>query len=410
MEDKYKKTHEFISSHWKDALRENKEGEYALPNPFVPPCIDGLFKCMFYWDTYYTNKGMILDDKLQYAKWNVDNIIYMLHKYGYVPNSNSYPGVKHNSQPPYLHFMVEDIYASTHDIKWLEQAYFAVKKEYEFWMNKRMTPIGLNRYYRHEKTDEECIEFYDYVATRLNIPKDAPREAKIKQGTGFNAACEGGLDFSPRYNLEGADLCEVDLNSILYAMEGNLAKWAKLFEPKLESYFLSQQSKRLALINKYLYNVKDGLYYDYNFIKKELEEHDLYFTGQFFPFIVGISKDQEACKYLLSKLEFKYGIASTNEFDNVIGYQAAYPYSWPYDNGICFWALTKMNMKDDIVRVGYKYLNLCANSYLKAGHLWETYSAIIDEVAQKKEYPNKEMLGWTAGIYEWIYFWLIENE
>lgn len=410
MENKYLITHEFIKNRWKDAVRENKEGEYALPNPFVPPCVDGLFKCMFYWDTFYTNKGMLLDNKIDYARWNVENLIYMLNKYGCVPNSNSYPGVKHNSQPPYLHFMVEDVYNATKDKKCLEMAFFALKKEYEFWMSKRITPIGLNRYYHHEKTEQEYIDFYDYVATRLDIPKGASKDIKIKQGSGFNACCEGGLDFSPRYNLEGDDICPIDLNCLLYAMEGNLAKWADMFEKDKRQYYLNQQNKRKELINKYLYNEKDGLYYDYNFVKGELETTDFNFTGQFFPYIVGISNNEEKCRYLLSKVEFEFGIASTSPYKSHIEYQAAYPFSWPYDNGITFWALTNMNMKDDALRMGKKYLDLCSNSYLKAGHLWETYNAVVDEIANKKEYPNKEMLGWTAGIYQWIYYWIKENE
>lgn len=410
MKKEYLLTHEFISKRWKDGIRENKEGEYALPFPFEPPCIDGLFLCMFYWDTYYTNKGLLLDGYEELAKNNVDNLIYMLKKYGHVPNSNSWPGVKHNSQPPYLHFMVKDIYENTKDKEWLKEAYFALKIEYKFWMEQRMTPIGLNRYFHEPKTEQECIDFYDYVATRLDLDKDAPREVKIKQGSGFNACCEGGLDFSPRYNLEGDDICPIDLNCLLYAMEGNLANWAKEFEPQMEIKFLNAQSKRKDLINKYLFNKEEGVYFDYNFIKGKFEQTDFYFTGQFFPYIVGLSKDKDACLKVLKKVEFKYGIASTSPYISNLSYQAAYPFSWPYDNGICFWALSTMSLKDDCIRTGKKYLDLCSNSYLKAGHLWETYNAIVDEVAQKKEYPNKEMMGWTAGIFEWIYNYIKENE
>lgn len=402
----HKLTHEYISKRWKDGIRENKEGEYALPFPFEPPCVDGLFKCLFYWDTFYTNKGLILDGYADIAKDNVDNLIFMLKKYGHVPNSNSYPGIKHNSQPPYLHFMVSDIYDYFEDDIWLKDAYEALKIEYKFWMNERMTPIGLNRYLHHPKTDEEKIEFYDYVATRLNIDKNAPREIKIKQGSSYNAACEAGLDFSPRYNIHGDEICPVDLNSILYAMEDNLAKWAKKFEPNLEQVFLNAKHKRKELIEKYLFSKQENCYFDYNFVKSDFERTDIYYTGQFFPYIVGISSDKNGCKKVLSKVEYEYGIASTSEFDNVIGYQAAYPYSWPYDNGICFWALKILDLKDDVARMGEKYLHLCTSSFEKSGHLWETYNATIDEIAIKKEYPNKEMMGWTAGIFEWIYHYI----
>jgi len=410
MKNEYLKTHNFIVNRWADGVKVTTDPNYFLPFPFEPPCIDGLFQCLFYWDTYYTNKGLILDGQLEIAKNNVDNLLYLLNKYGFVPNSNSYPGIKHNSQPPYLCFMVKDIYEATKDKEWLKQAYFTLKKEYNFFMTKRMTPIGLNRYYHHDKTDDECVEFYDYVATRLEIDPNASREDKIRIGSSFNSTCEAGLDFSPRYNIEGDDICPIDLNCILYAVEENMALWAKEFEPKMMNAFVENKEKRLILINKYLFNSEQGVYFDYNYVRGEFEQTDFYFTGQFFPYIVGISNDQKGCLKVLSKLEYTYGIASTSPYGGKISYQAAYPFSWPYDNGICFWALSTLGLREDTLRAGKKYLDLCSSSYLKAGHLWEAYNAIKDEVAEKKEYPNKEMMGWTAGIYEWIYDYVNKNE
>lgn len=408
MEDKYIKTHIFIKNKWKDGLRDSSSSnpEYPLPFPFEPPCVDGLFKCLFYWDTFYTNKGMILDGHADWAKYNVDNLIYLLKKYGCVPNSNSYPGIKHNSQPPYLHYMVKDIYEVIKDDEWLKEAYFALKIEYNFWMTKRMTPTGLNQYLHHKKTEQEYLDFYDYVCTRLDLDKNAPLEEKIKAASGLNADCESGLDFSPRFALDGKDIIEPDLNAHLYAMENNLALWARKFEPEMEEIFLAASKKRKELMDKYLLNKEDGLYYDYNFVKKDFQQLEFSFTGQFVPFFTGVSSDKKALKHLLNKVEFEYGIASTGKYTSPYVYQAAYPYSWPYDNGLAFWALKEIGMEEDIQRMGMKYLTMCANSYTIAGHLWETYDATKDGIAEKKEYPNKEMLGWTAGIYQWIYYYL----
>ena len=154
--DKYFVTSNYIKNRWQEGLREgNHDPKFPLPYPFEPPCVDGTFQCIFYWDTFFTNRGMILDGHVQYAKWNADNLIYLLNKYGCVPNSNSYPGIKHASQPPYLQYMIRDIYEASQDKEWLKEAYIALKKEYDFWMKQRMTPIGLNQYLHHEKTDEE---------------------------------------------------------------------------------------------------------------------------------------------------------------------------------------------------------------------------------------------------------------
>lgn len=407
--EKYINTHKYIFNRWKDGLRIKSNPDYPLPFPFEPPCVDGVFQCMFYWDTFYTNRGLILDGYIQFAKWNTDNLIYLLNKYGFVPNSNSYPGIKHNSQPPYLQYMIRDVYEITKDKTWLEQAYYALKKEYDFWMKERITPIGLNQYLHHQKTDDEKIEFYDYVSTRLDLDKNASRDFKIRAGGGFNAQAEAGLDFSPRFAFDGIDMVEVDLNSHMFAMEEYLSILAKEFEPNMESYFLSQKEKRKELMNKYLL-CDDGLYYDYNFAKNNIQQREMNFTGQFLPFIVGLSTNKNALIKLLNKLEFDYGIAGTSPYVSNLEYQAAYPYSFPYDNGLAFWALTKAGLKEDAERIGLKYLEMCSNSYTKDRHLWETYDATKPGRAEKKEYPNTEMLGWTAGIYQWIYYYLFENK
>lgn len=405
----YIDTHNYIFNRWKDGLRTKSNPDYPLPFPFEPPCVDGNFQCLFYWDTFFTNRGMILDGYTEFAKYNTDNLIYLLDKYGFVPNSNSYPGIKHASQPPYLQYMIRDVFEASQDKEWLKKAYFSLKKEYEFWMNKRMTPIGLNQYLHHEKTDEEKIEFYEYGTTRLSLDKNAPRDFKIKAGSGLNAAGESGQDFSPRFALDGADMVEVDLNSHMYAMEEYLSILAKEFEPALEKYYSSQMAKRKELMDKYLLQ-DDGLYYDYNFSKKSIQQTDFNFAAQFLPFIVGLSNDLTALKKLIVNVEFDYGVADTGKYISQYEYQWAYPYSWPPDNALAFWALTKMGLFEDAKRVGIKYLEMCSSSYIDDGHLWECYSATHAGKAEKREYANTEMLGWTAGTYQWIYYFLFENK
>ena len=103
-------THRYVVSGWPKAVHQpspDPTNRYALPFVFVPPSVSGTFQWLFYWDTFYTNRGLLLDGHLDWAKGNVDNLIYMLNRYGFVPNSNSENGIKYNSQPPYLHFMLE---------------------------------------------------------------------------------------------------------------------------------------------------------------------------------------------------------------------------------------------------------------------------------------------------------------
>lgn len=83
----------------------------------MPPCYKGAFLKLFYWDTYFTNKGLIADGYADLAKNNVDDLLYALDYFGCVPNYCSADGAEWCSQPPLLSLMVADVYAVTGDKK-----------------------------------------------------------------------------------------------------------------------------------------------------------------------------------------------------------------------------------------------------------------------------------------------------
>ena len=115
-----------------------------MPYPYIVPSV-GHFDEMYYWDTYFTNKGLELCGRMQQVKNNTDDMLYLVKKYGFMPNGNrTYYLLQ--SQPPFLSGMVRDVYDYYKDTVWLSSAYDVLKIEYNFWMSKRITPIGLNCY------------------------------------------------------------------------------------------------------------------------------------------------------------------------------------------------------------------------------------------------------------------------
>ncbi len=397
-------TREYIRSRWDAALNHSIPGDpFALPYPFVPPCIDGDFHVLFYWDTFYTNRGMIADGRFEYAKYNVDNLIFALDKLGFVPNAYSENLIKWVSQPPYLHFMVKDIYRVNHDDAWLRKAYFALKKEYAFWMKERIAPNGLNRHFHNRLTTQDLCEYYDYVAKeRLGLPVDIQAERKAKLGECYCADAEAGLDFTPRFLDRGIYINPVDLNANLYGMEHDLADLAKKFEPEEEKKFLEAAESRKRKMDELMLR-PDGLYYDYDFDQGRIFREDYCFTGQFMPFITGLSKNKGAAKKLLSRLSYPFGITSTQEDkDEKIEYQAAYPFSWPYDNYLAYWGLKEASMPEEAKEVGLGWLRNLSSTFKSTGKLWETYDPFVGGRAKKKEYPANEMMGWTAGGFSFL--------
>src|SRR5574344_1207353 len=398
-------TRKYIQANWARCRVDPsviKEDIYRLPKPFTPPTPGGLFHCLFYWDTFYTNRGLISDGHADWAKDNVDDLIAELDEWGFVPNSNSEPGVVYISQPPYLHFMVDDIAKALPDESWLAMAYDALKKEYHFWMTKRITPNRLNRHYGHEtRTKEQLLSYYHYVAKeRLNLPLDIPEEEQLRRGANYAAASEAGLDFSPRFGDFGGDLNPMDLNANLYGLENDLAHLASRFEKNRAPYFLAAAEKRKALMDQLLLD-KDGLYEDFNYRTGKLSS--LHVSGQFMPFITGLSQNKEAAKKLLKILLGPGGVYSSEPLpQGSLPYQAAYPYSWPYDNYLAYWAMDALGLKKEKELIAEHYLRALASNFKTTGRLWETYDGRDGTIASKAEYATQEMMGWTAGTFEAI--------
>jgi alpha-galactosidase len=403
--------HRYIVSGWPKAVHQpspDPNNRYALPFVFVPPSVSGTFQWLFYWDTFYTNRGLLLDGHIDWAKGNVDNLIYMLNRYGFVPNSNSENGIKYNSQPPYLHFMVKDIFKATGDLKWLASSYEALKKEYAFWMKERMSPCGLNRHGCHASCSEaDLASYYDYVANeRLPIKKNLSTREKATIAPNYIAMGEMGLDYTPRLGDDGAHCCPADLNANLYGLELDLAEFAERLGKKNEAQeFKDAAAKRQGLMDSLLLS-PDGLYYDYNFAKK-IKVRPFCFTGQFMAFITGLSHDNKALHLLFKKLLMPHGMTSCEQDPSVpYDFQANYPYSWPYDNYLAFWALTTCGLDKEATLLAQRYLANLAGVYSSTGLLWETYDAVNGGIAHKSEYPATEMLGWTAGSFEAMYDFL----
>ena len=142
-----KKIEEYIAENWSDCIKENQNDEgtlIGLPYPYTVPAV-GKFDEIYYWDTYFTNVGLLISGFSMQAKHNVDNMLHLVDKYGFMPNGNR-TYYLNRSQPPFLSQMVRDVYEFYKDNCWLKLAYRVLEKEYDFWMNKRCQKNGLNVY------------------------------------------------------------------------------------------------------------------------------------------------------------------------------------------------------------------------------------------------------------------------
>ena len=115
---------EYIKDNLPLTLRECPKDDgpfFALPKPYNVPCAKGVFQEMYYWDTYFANTGLMLRGDYVQAKNNIDDLLHMIDRFGFVLNgSNTY--FLYNSQPPVLALMVREYYDRMPDKKWLAGA------------------------------------------------------------------------------------------------------------------------------------------------------------------------------------------------------------------------------------------------------------------------------------------------
>ena len=395
------KVEKFILENWENTIRTCKEDEgtlLALPKPFTIPTMRDKFQEMYYWDTYFANVGLILSGLLEQAKNNAENIAYMIEKYGFMANGNRTYYLT-RSQPPFFSLMVRDIYAQTGDKEWLEKMYFTTCKEHDFWENNRQTPCGLNRYHGITHAGEfhkKAKEFSERI--HVEYPES---EEDCKKLAEINVTfCESGWDCNSRCGMRPHEFAWIDLNSLLYGMEENLAFFAD--ELSIKSNWKQIAEERKVLINKLCWNEELGIFCDYDFVNNKIS--DFVSCAAFYPLFTGLATPEQAERtvMMLSRLEFDFGVAGCEKRDDLLDFQWDYPHGWACLHYIVIYGLNRYGYNKAAKRIAAKYCDLVERNFEATGNIWEKYNVVEGKVSETKEGKHKIaalMMGWSAGIY-----------
>ena len=389
----------YIADSWEKALTELKTPTFSLPYSFVPPCVNGEFRVLYYWDTYFTNVGLIADGRADLALNNVNNLLYVLELFGCVPNCAKENGAAYASQPPLLGLMIQDVYRATQDGEWLESAVRGLEKEYAFWMRKRMTAIGLNQYGGNTEDERLLSEYYDYITTRLPLPTELLTREKAERAKNFLAEGESGEDFTPRYARHNAlDYVQIDLNAHLYGVESFLSEYYQSKDPTKSDRYRQNRERRLALLQKYCYDEETGIYFDYDFVLGK--RSGVICAACFLPWFYGFGVGRDGLNTVFDRLFSGKGVYACQDVGDR-SYQWGYPNIWAPHQYFAYEALRRSGLEAQASRLANGYVGLLAEVFAKTGCLWERY----DEkgVAPSLEYTTQEMLGWTAGVYDHFY-------
>ena len=388
---------QYIQAHWDETVRLEREGNgdmIGLPYAYYVPCMEGMFQELYYWDSFFTGKGLLLCGREELVKSTVDNMLWLVEQFGYMPNG-SHRGLLGRSQPPFLSEMVKDVYAVYGDKNWLAGAYGTLCREYRFWQERRSTACGLSRY-GYNMENGRIARYGEMIRKRLSgLELSGWTDEELVEN--YMSDAESGWDFNPRCGGQQTDFAYVDLNSILYAMEENMAFFAAQLNNGEESLWQERAERRKEKIQSLLYD--GAVFLDYNV--KSGEHSEIFSCASYYPLWAkaATTEQAESLRKNLYRIEEAFGLAVCEKGPRDAVYQWDYPNGWAPLHYLLVHGLDQYGYREDAERIAEKYVSSMERIFAETGTLWEKYNVTDGSIQVNDEYEMPPMLGWTAGVY-----------
>jgi len=437
-----------------DSTKISPQGLLYLEHPYVVP--GGRFNEMYGWDSYFIIRGLVRDNRIELARGMVENFFFEIEHYGTFLNANRTYYLS-RAQPPFLSSMIMAVYdadtaAGHEDRAWLENAYKYATKDYDMWMRAPHLAgsTGLSRYYDFgagptpESVKDES-GYYRKVATFFLLHPELDRGYVVDDGEqkssqtiygrqysvqvceaattmakpdceaahtislsgdyyeGDRAMRESGFDVSFRfgpYSAATQHFVPVCLNSLLYKTETDLARMSEILGHKDEAAKWKQTAEaRKTLMVKYFWDAERGMFFDYDFEKKERSTY-VYITT-FYPLWAGLATPGQARAVVhnLKLIERPGGIAMS---PLETGAQWDYPYAWAPMQLIADEGMRRYGFDEDSNRASYEFISAVAENFRRDGTIREKYNAVTrsDETHVTAGYQaNVIGFGWTNGVF-----------
>ncbi len=172
-----------------------------------------------------------------------------------------------------------------------------------------------------------------------------------------------------------------------------------LHRPAEAAEWTRRAAARKAAINKYLWNAKTGMFYDYDFVNDRPSAYN-YITA-FYPLWAGLASPAQAAalRLHLPLIERSGGIAMS-DFDS--GTQWDLPYGWAPTTWLTVKGLSQYGFTADANRIANKFSETILDNFLHDGTIREKYNVVSGsanvEVATGYK-SNVVGFGWTNGVY-----------
>jgi len=364
----------------------------------------GRFREIYYWDSFWIVKGLIVSGLQVLALSLVENLLDMVDRYGYVPNGGRqyYLG---RSQPPTLTLIVDEIFQDDGNIGFIRKHMPTLEQEYSFWCTERNVSVKghqLSRYFSNQ--DQPRPESYLHD---LSIPKS--RRAHIR------AAAESGWDFSSRWcenenctsdlsNIETNNVVPVDLNVFLYKTEFALSKmFIRLNENEKAEQYRKAYIKRANAINAVFYDDSTHQWYDWD-LKRAKHRKEVK-ASNFFPLWIAQISEHDGLLKVVAALNHSGLIQPGGVLTTLKSIQQQWdsPNAFPPIQHILVESLD-MYVRDggstEMARkIAQNYISSIYTGHVNHGTFFEKYDAFkTGEPGGGGEYVVEKGFGWTNGV------------
>lgn len=410
--------------------------ECQQPIPYVVP--GGRFNELYGWDSYFIALGLVQDGLVELAKGMADQLIYQVEHYGAILNANRTYYLT-RSQPPFLSSILRLLVDHVRDRAWLERGLRAVVKEYDqVWMSSsRLRACGLSRYFCSGTGYplETLMRHYGAIlapfAEASGMTVERYRQAYLFRQAAppeldayfahDRAVRESGHDTS--YRLEGVclDLCTVDLNSLLYRYEVDMASLLdRHFGGSLEGcppsgIWRERATRRQRIMTALCW--QDRGFFDYDW--RQARTTDFMSATNLYPLWAGLASVEQArvmVEFVLPGLLERGGLVGTSETSRGplspqrTARQWDYPYGWAPHQILLWQGLRDYGYDEIAADLALRWTSMLTQNAMDFnGVLAEKYDLVRASHEVFAEYGNqgaefryvpREGFGWTNASYQ----------
>jgi alpha,alpha-trehalase len=318
----------------------------------------------------------------------------------------------------------------------------AILEYRNIWMGPdRLTRTGLSRYYdsgygpppEAGSFDDVFKPYAEKAGMSVEEFAEAYRTGKIQNAEldkyfkDDRAMRESGHDTSYRLIGRCTDLVTVDLNSLLYKIERDIAQTiAASFGGRLPmpdgqtettSDWNRRAEKRKDLVNTYLWDPERGMYFDYDFAQNVRTRYVS--ATVLYPLWAGLASPRQAdtvVQQALPLLEAAGGIVGSTEesrgpiTDTRPLRQWDYPFGWSPHQLLVWQGLMNYGYTEAAHRLIYRWLfTITSNAANYNGTIPEKYDVVrrthqvfveYGNVGTEFSYITQEGFGWTNASYQ----------